>query len=117
MVIEDAQAAYNRRKQELTREIERRVVLSVLDRKWRGHLYEMDYLREGIGLQAMGQRDPLGEYQRKAYDMFTAMMVGIKEESVGKLFNLQFEVKQNPIAEETDAGAPAIAPGTHEASQ
>ena len=56
------------------RELERRVVLSVLDRKWREHLYEMDYLQEGIGLRAMAQRDPLVEYQREGFDMFEAMM-------------------------------------------
>ena len=71
------------------RELERRVLLSVLDRKWREHLYEMDYLREGIGLRAYSQRDPLVEYQREGFDMFTAMMDGIKEESVGFLFNLE----------------------------
>jgi preprotein translocase subunit SecA len=90
------------------RELERRVVLSVLDRKWREHLYEMDYLREGIGLRAMAQRDPLIEYQREGYDLFTTMMEGIKEESIGSLFNLQVEVQQNPIVE--DATAPP-APG------
>jgi preprotein translocase subunit SecA len=112
MVSEDAQAAYDRREQELTpelmREIERRVVLSVLDRKWREHLYEMDYLREGIGLRAMAQRDPLVEYQREGYDMFNSMMDGIKEESVGNLFNLQFEVQENPIVEEAAGGAPTV---------
>ena len=76
------------------RELERRVVLSVLDRKWREHLYEMDYLQEGIGLRAMAQRDPLVEYQREGFDMFTAMMDGIKEESVGFLFNLEVQVEQ-----------------------
>jgi preprotein translocase subunit SecA len=80
-------------------------VLSVLDRKWREHLYEMDYLREGIGLRAMAQRDPLVEYQREGYDMFNAMMDGIREESVGNLFNLQFEIQENPIVEEVGAGA------------
>jgi preprotein translocase subunit SecA len=109
MVQENAQEAYGRREAELTpevmREIERRVVLSVLDRKWREHLYEMDYLREGIGLRAMAQRDPLVEYQREGYDMFNAMMDGIREESVGSLFNLQFEVQENPIVEEVGAGA------------
>ena len=74
------------------RELERRVILSVLDRKWREHLYEMDYLREGIYLRAYSQRDPLVEYQREGFEMFTAMMDGIKEESVGFLFNLQVEV-------------------------
>jgi preprotein translocase subunit SecA len=102
--IADAQAAYERREDELgpelMRELERRVVLSVLDRKWREHLYEMDYLREGIGLRGYGQRDPLVEYQREGYDMFGAMMEGIKEESVGNLFNLQVQVQENPIVEE-----------------
>ncbi|WP_204902334.1 hypothetical protein, partial [Escherichia coli] len=70
------------------RELERRVLLSVLDRKWREHLYEMDYLKEGIGLRAMAQRDPLVEYQREGYDMFQGMLEGLKEESVGFLFNL-----------------------------
>ncbi|MDX6344356.1 MAG: preprotein translocase subunit SecA, partial [Trebonia sp.] len=109
MVRESAQEAYDRREAELTpdimREIERRVVLSVLDRKWREHLYEMDYLREGIGLRAMAQRDPLVEYQREGYDMFNSMMDGIREESVGNLFNLQFEIQENPIVEEVGSGA------------
>jgi preprotein translocase subunit SecA len=116
MVQEDAHAAYDRREEELTpdlmREVERRVVLSVLDRKWREHLYEMDYLREGIGLRAMAQRDPLVEYQREGFDMFNAMMDGIKEESVGNLFNLQFEVQENPIVEEVPGGTPPVALGT-----
>jgi preprotein translocase subunit SecA len=87
------------------RELERRVVLSVLDRKWREHLYEMDYLREGITLRGYGQRDPLVEYQREGYDMFGAMMEGIKEESVGSLFNLPVEVQDSPIIEEAAGGA------------
>ena len=78
----------------MLRELERRVVLSVLDRKWREHLYEMDYLQEGIGLRAMGQRDPLVEYQREGFDMFDAMMDGIKEESVGFLFNVEVQVEE-----------------------
>ena len=94
----DAQAAYDQREDELTpevlRELERRVLLSVVDRKWREHLYEMDYLREGIGLRAMGQRDPLVEYQREGFDMFAAMMEAIKEESVGFVFNLEVEVDE-----------------------
>ena len=59
---------------ETLREIERRVMLSVIDQHWREHLYEMDYLREGINLRAMGQRDPLVEWQREGFDMFEAMM-------------------------------------------
>jgi len=84
-------------------------VLAVLDRKWREHLYEMDYLREGIGLRAMAQRDPLIEYQREGYDLFNSMMEGIKEDSVGHLFNLQPEFQQNPIVEDAE-GADAAAP-------
>jgi preprotein translocase subunit SecA len=117
----DAHDAYARREEELTpefmREVERRVVLSVLDRKWREHLYEMDYLREGVSLRGYGQRDPLIEYQREGYDMFTAMMDGIKEESVGSLFNLQVQQQVDPIMSEDGAvaeGVPvngALAPG------
>jgi preprotein translocase subunit SecA len=115
-VIADAQAAYERREQEfgseVMREVERRVILSVLDRKWREHLYEMDYLREGIGLRGYGQRDPLIEYQREGYDMFGAMMEGIKEESVGLLFNLEVQVQENPIVEEEQDTPPgAVLPG------
>lgn len=99
----DAHAAYDRREQEVgeevMRELERRVLLSVLDRKWREHLYEMDYLREGIGLRAYSQRDPLVEYQREGFDMFGAMMDGIKEESVGFLFNLEVEVEEHDHAD------------------
>jgi preprotein translocase subunit SecA len=114
-VIADAQGAYERREEEfgseVMREVERRVVLSVLDRKWREHLYEMDYLKEGIGLRGYGQRDPLIEYQREGYDMFSAMMDGIKEESVGHLFNLEVQIQENPIVEEGGVGtAPPGAP-------
>ncbi len=95
--IEDAKAAYERREEHLSsdamRELERRVVLSVLDRKWREHLYEMDYLREGITLRSYGQRDPLVEYQREGYDMFAAMMESIKEESVAFIFNVEVDVE------------------------
>ncbi len=101
----DAQAAYDARETEFgdetMRELERRVVLSVLDRKWREHLYEMDYLQEGIGLRAMAQRDPLVEYQRDGFDMFNAMLDGIKEESVTLLFHAEI---QQPAADETDNG-------------
>jgi len=95
-ILADARAAYEVREEELgseaMRELERRVILSVLDRKWREHLYEMDYLRDGIGLRAMAQRDPLIEYQREGYDLFRAMMDSIQEETVGLLFNLEVSV-------------------------
>ncbi|MGQ0626022.1 MAG: preprotein translocase subunit SecA [Sporichthyaceae bacterium] len=92
LIKDDAFDAYDRREARVgepaMREVERRVVLSVLDRRWREHLYEMDYLREGIGLRAMAQRDPLVEYQKEGYDMFTAMMEAIGEESVSQVFRV-----------------------------
>ncbi|MGH3741763.1 MAG: preprotein translocase subunit SecA, partial [Micromonosporaceae bacterium] len=97
-IKEDAHAAYDRREEELgednLRELERLVLLEVIDRKWREHLYEMDYLKEGISLRAYAQRDPVVEYQREGFDMFSAMMDGIKEESVGYLFNLEVQVAE-----------------------
>ena len=117
----DAQAAYDAREAEIgeenLRELERRVVLSVLDRKWRDHLYEMDYLREGIYLRAYSQRDPLVEYQREGFDMFTAMMDGIKEESVGFLFNLQVEIEEEGAAEAAQAEADAAEAAEVEAAE
>ncbi len=95
-VLSDARIAYQRREETLgspaMRELERRVVLSVIDRRWRDHLYEMDYLKDGIGLRAMAQRDPLVEYQREGYALFQSMMGQIREEAVGFLFNLEVEV-------------------------
>ncbi|WP_347350252.1 preprotein translocase subunit SecA [Intrasporangium sp.] len=95
-LLTDAHEAYDRREEalgpETMREVERRVVLSVLDRKWREHLYEMDYLQDGIGLRAMAQRDPLIEYQREGFQLFEAMMDSIKEESVSHLFSVEVQV-------------------------
>ncbi|ABG98106.1 preprotein translocase [Rhodococcus jostii RHA1] len=121
-LLTDAHDAYARREAEIDgvagagsmRELERRVLLSVLDRKWREHLYEMDYLKEGIGLRAMAQRDPLVEYQREGFDMFGGMLEGLKEESVGFLFNLQVEAAapqaaQAPGVSVTAASAAATA--------
>ena len=100
-VLSDSEAAYQKRESDLTptvmRELERKILLSVLDRKWREHLYEMDYLQEGIGLRAMAQRDPLVEYQREGYDLFTAMMDAIKEELVGYLFNVEVQVEGDQV--------------------
>ncbi|MGH3976589.1 MAG: preprotein translocase subunit SecA, partial [Pseudonocardiaceae bacterium] len=115
-VLEDARAAYAHREAALEqvagegamRQLERQVVLRVLDRKWREHLYEMDYLKEGIGLRALAQRDPLVEYKREGFEMFSALLEALKEESVGYLFNWQVEVT-GPVAEEP-AQAPAPAP-------
>ena len=114
--VADADAAYDHREESLgadvMREVERRIVLTVLDRKWREHLYEMDYLREGIGLRAMAQRDPLVEYQREGGDMFNAMMDAFLEESIGFLFNLEVQTQAGPqVGVVTDAtGAPEDIP-------
>ncbi|MGO1054467.1 preprotein translocase subunit SecA [Crossiella sp. CA198] len=110
LVVDDIVQAYRDREAEIDsrvgegamRELERRVLLSVLDRKWREHLYEMDYLKEGIGLRAMAQRDPLIEYQREGFDMFNAMLEALKEESVGFLFNLQVEAVEPEDAPEPE---------------
>jgi preprotein translocase subunit SecA len=95
-ILSDAKLAYERRTEQLgepaMRELERRVVLSVIDRRWRDHLYEMDYLKDGIGLRAMAQRDPLVEYQREGFALYQQMMGSIREESIGFLFNLEVEV-------------------------
>ena len=81
---------------EQLREIERRVMLSVIDQHWREHLYEMDYLREGINLRAMGQQDPLAEWQREGFDMFEAMMESIKDDFVRYIFRLEVVADDAP---------------------
>jgi preprotein translocase subunit SecA len=78
---------------ETLREIERRVMLSVIDQRWREHLYEMDYLREGINLRAMGQRDPLAEWQREGYDMFEAMLGIVDDDFVRYVSHLEVVVE------------------------
>ncbi|MGY1701632.1 preprotein translocase subunit SecA [Geodermatophilus sp. SYSU D00766] len=116
-LLDDVHRAYDEREAalgaEVMRELERRVLLSVLDRKWREHLYEMDYLRAGIHLRAMANRDPVVEYQREGFDMFSAMLDGIKEESVGFLFNLEVKTKEQQEAEaraqQAEAEAKALA--------
>jgi len=107
-ILSDAHHAYDQREKalgsEVMREVERRVMLSVLDRKWREHLYEMDYLKEGIGLRAMAQRDPLVEYQREGFALWNTMNEAVKEESVGLLFHVDVQVDQPAEA------VPAVAP-------
>jgi preprotein translocase subunit SecA len=98
LLLEDAERAYKEREAELgpelLAELERAVLLTVLDRHWREHLYEMDYLQEGIGLRAIGQRDPLVEYQREAFDMFQGLQDTIKREAVAYVFNASVEVAE-----------------------
>ena len=108
-ILSDARVQYEARTTALgepaMRELERRVVLSVIDRRWRDHLYEMDYLKDGIGLRAMAQRDPLVEYQREGFALYQSMMGQIREESVGFLFNLEVEVTGG----EATAAVPTVA--------
>ncbi|WP_421740958.1 preprotein translocase subunit SecA [Cellulomonas sp.] len=121
-ILSDAEHAYSEREEQIgsenMRQLERRVTLSVLDRKWREHLYEMDYLKEGIGLRAMAQRDPLVEYQREGFQLFNAMTDAIKEETVGYLYNLEVQVAapdapavtaDSAVAAAASAGAQAAA--------
>ena len=120
-VLDDVFARYDEREAEIEgiggegamRQLERSVMLQVLDRKWREHLYEMDYLKEGIGLRAMAQRDPLVEYQREGYDMFSAMMDGVREETVAFLFNVKVQAgrQQAAMAGPSAAQAAALAGG------
>ncbi len=125
LLTSDAQHAYDEREQavgeEIMRDVERRVLLQVLDRKWREHLYEMDYLKEGIGLRAMAQREPLVEYQREGYQLFQAMMESIKEESVRFLFNAEIKTRAPEGAtqegeQDAEAGAAADGVGAPEAA-
>ena len=100
LIVDSAKDAYAKLGEKLSEEalhqLERRVVLAVLDRKWREHLYEMDYLKDGIGLRGMGQRDPLVEYQREGYQMYNQMIEAIKEETIQLLFHVDIqEVAQN----------------------
>jgi preprotein translocase subunit SecA len=101
--LDEALTYYQQREEEIgkekLRELERLVFVSILDNKWREHLYEMDYLREGIGLRGYGQRDPEIEYKREGYDMFQTMMTSTKEEFVRYMFHVQ-------VIEEAPAAAP-----------
>jgi len=106
-IIDDAQTQYDELEQnvaaiggeEQMRNIERMVILPVMDTKWREHLYEMDYLKEGIGLRAMAQRDPLVEYQKEGGDMFHAMNEAVQEETVRQLFMMRKQFEQQDTAE------------------
>mgnify|MGYP001016722690 FL=1 len=107
-VLLDAHTQYGQLEEAVTliggeaqmRNLERQVILPILDQKWREHLYEMDYLKEGIGLRAMAQRDPLVEYQKEGGEMFDAMKDAIKEETVRQLFMLrkQFQAQAEAMA-------------------
>ena len=108
-LLDDANAQYDKLEEnvasiggeEQMRNLERMVILPIIDTKWREHLYEMDYLKEGIGLRAMAQRDPLVEYQKEGGDMFNAMNEAVQEETVRQLFSMrkQFETQETEQAE------------------
>ncbi|MFI0432233.1 MAG: preprotein translocase subunit SecA, partial [Candidatus Nanopelagicales bacterium] len=121
-LCDDAQEAYDRREEhfgeEVVRELERRVIMSVLDKRWREHLYEMDYLKEGIGLRAMAQKDPLVEYQREGYDLFQVMMQAIGEESVRYLFTVEPEVHRPHVEVQSaeNVGISGVASGATSAA-
>ena len=115
-LLNDAHESYTARETEIDqiagegamRQLERSILLNVIDRKWRDHLYEMDYLREGIHLRSMAQRDPVAEYQREGFDMFTGMLEGIKEEALGFLYNVQVQTQE--IAPAPSLSKPVPAP-------
>jgi preprotein translocase subunit SecA len=106
LITDDAVGQYEAKEASIgaenLREIERRVMLSMIDQHWREHLYEMDYLREGINLRAMGQKDPLAEWQREGFDMFEAMMGQIQDQFVAYVSHLQVAaVEEAPRAPAT----------------
>jgi len=103
LVMSDASRYYEKRETELTspvmRDVERQVMLRIIDQRWREHLEEMDYLQEGINLRAMGQKDPLVEWQREGYEMFGQLMKGIADDFVRYVMHVQ--VVQNDPEPET----------------
>jgi preprotein translocase subunit SecA len=107
LLMGEAQGHYELREKEigaeLMRQVERQIMLQIIDTKWREHLYEMDYLQEGIHLRAMGQKDPLVEWQREGYDMFGQMMHGIAQDFVKYIMHAQVTV-----AEQQQPAMPAV---------
>jgi preprotein translocase subunit SecA len=92
------------------RQVERVVMLRIIDQRWREHLREMDYLRDGIGLRAMGQRDPLTEWQREGFDMFGAMVQGISQDYVRYVMHVDVQVRQDEKADEPPSQVSYTAP-------
>jgi preprotein translocase subunit SecA len=113
ILMDDVLAYYERREEQLSpailREVERQGMLQVIDTRWRGHLYEMDYLRDGIHLRAYGQKDPLNEWQREGFEMFGQMMHGIWQDFIKYVMHVQVQVTRRPTAPVDDGGAPADA--------
>ncbi len=129
LLMSEATAHYEEREADLgedaMREVERQVMLRIIDQRWREHLYEMDYLQEGINLRAMGQKDPLVEWQREGYSMFSEMMHGIAQDFVryvmhvqvvvneaqpeGDVRNVQYSAAEDPVQGTTSMRAAAMA--------
>ncbi|MGV0372005.1 preprotein translocase subunit SecA [Corynebacterium pilbarense] len=115
-LVDDANAQYDKLEEnvasiggeEQMRNLERMVILPIIDTKWREHLYEMDYLKEGIGLRAMAQRDPLVEYQKEGGDMFNAMNEAVQEETVRQLFTMRKQFETQDAEQEADAGGSTV---------
>ncbi|MEY2754188.1 MAG: preprotein translocase SecA subunit [Actinomycetota bacterium] len=120
LVMADAKAFYERRETELTpvvmRDVERQVMLRIIDQRWREHLEEMDYLQEGINLRAMGQKDPLTEWQREGFEMFGSLMKGIAQDFVKYVMHVQVVRKDAPapavqnIQQTSSENAPTLRP-------
>ena len=100
VVMADASTYYEKREAELgsevMRDVERQVMLRIIDQRWREHLEEMDYLQEGINLRAMGQVDPLTEWQREGFEMFGTMMKGIAQDFVRYVMHVQVVRNEEP---------------------
>jgi preprotein translocase subunit SecA len=117
MLMDEALGYYEKREQSLTpdvmRQVERQVMLRVIDQRWRAHLYEMDYLREGINLRAMGQKDPLVEWQREGFDMFGQMMHGIWQDFIRYVMHVDVKVNRPapPGTQVAGQEGPSPAPG------
>ncbi len=118
VVMANATAYYDQRETELTsevmRDVERQVMLRIIDQRWREHLEEMDYLQEGINLRAMGQKDPLSEWQREGYEMFGSMMKGIAQDFVKYVMHVQLVRNEEPAPvvqnlQQTKSDAPSAA--------
>ncbi len=137
LFIDDALARYEEKEQvvtpEMMRELERVVLLNIIDTKWREHLYEMDYLQEGIHLRALAQQDPITAYRREAYDMFQALTDSIRSDLVRYIYRVEFvrqeeeqprqqssqptRIQDNRAAVEESGGQRAGGGGTANANQ
>ena len=115
-LVQDANNEYDKLEESVTaiggeqqmRNTERMVILPIIDQKWREHLYEMDYLKEGIGLRAMAQRDPLVEYQKEGGDMFNAMNEAVQEETVRQLFTMRKQFETQEAEQAADVGGSTV---------